>query len=150
MGSGAFAEPQSMKALPNQYQRDICCRRQRTFWQHAQLSVIPGMLQSFCLRCHAGVVDGYWEYRLKPWDMAAGVIIAQEAGAKITQMVRGCSTASRTCLRHPAAHEWCVARTAYATCAQCYLESGERSVQSDCGASAFSIDTDNWDALPLK
>ena len=35
----------------------------------------------------AGVVDGYWELRLKPWDMSAGVIIAREAGAKITQMV---------------------------------------------------------------
>lgn len=34
----------------------------------------------------AGIVDAYWEYRLKPWDMAAGVIIAKEAGAKITTM----------------------------------------------------------------
>ena len=32
-------------------------------------------------------MDGYWELRLKPWDMSAGVIIAREAGAKITQMV---------------------------------------------------------------
>lgn len=23
------------------------------------------------------MVDAYWEYRLKPWDMAAGIIIAQ-------------------------------------------------------------------------
>lgn len=36
-------------------------------------------------RC-TGVVDGYWEFRLKPWDMAAGVLIAREAGAKITTM----------------------------------------------------------------
>ncbi|KAK9908842.1 hypothetical protein WJX75_003615 [Coccomyxa subellipsoidea] len=38
--------------------------------------------------CHValGVVDGYWEFRLKPWDMAAGVLIAREAGAKITTM----------------------------------------------------------------
>ncbi|CAK0745527.1 Phosphatase impl1, chloroplastic [Coccomyxa viridis] len=38
--------------------------------------------------CHTalGVVDGYWELRLKPWDMSAGVVIAREAGAKITQM----------------------------------------------------------------
>ena len=34
----------------------------------------------------AGVVDAYWEYRLKPWDMAAGVIIAKEAGATVTTM----------------------------------------------------------------
>lgn len=38
--------------------------------------------------CHLsmGVVDAYWEYRLKPWDMAAGIIIAQEAGARVTTM----------------------------------------------------------------
>jgi myo-inositol-1(or 4)-monophosphatase len=32
------------------------------------------------------VVDAYWEYRLKPWDMAAGVLIAKEAGATVTTM----------------------------------------------------------------
>ena len=34
----------------------------------------------------AGIVDGYWEYRLKPWDVAAGVLIAEEAGARVTTM----------------------------------------------------------------
>lgn len=33
-----------------------------------------------------GIAEAYWEYRLKPWDMAAGVLIAKEAGAKITTM----------------------------------------------------------------
>ena len=34
--------------------------------------------------CHVamGVVDGYWEYRLKPWDVCAGVLIVEEAGGK--------------------------------------------------------------------
>ena len=31
-------------------------------------------------------MDGYWEYRLKPWDVAAGVLIAEEAGALVTTM----------------------------------------------------------------
>lgn len=31
-----------------------------------------------------GVFDGYWEYDLAPWDLAAGVVIAREAGARIT------------------------------------------------------------------
>ncbi len=31
-----------------------------------------------------GRFDGYWEYNLGPWDGAAGVLIAQEAGATIT------------------------------------------------------------------
>ena len=32
----------------------------------------------------AGRFDGYWEIRLKPWDLAAGALIAAEAGAVIT------------------------------------------------------------------
>jgi myo-inositol-1(or 4)-monophosphatase len=32
----------------------------------------------------AGFLDAYWELDLEPWDMAAGVIIAKEAGAKVT------------------------------------------------------------------
>jgi len=36
--------------------------------------------------CHvaAGHVDAYWELDLSPWDYAAGVIIAREAGADVT------------------------------------------------------------------
>ena len=32
----------------------------------------------------AGRFDGYWELSLKPWDMAAGSLIAAEAGATLT------------------------------------------------------------------
>lgn len=32
-----------------------------------------------------GRFDGFWELGLKPWDMAAGTLIAQEAGAKVTK-----------------------------------------------------------------
>lgn len=31
-----------------------------------------------------GRVDGYWERGLAPWDIAAGIILLQEAGGKIT------------------------------------------------------------------
>lgn len=34
----------------------------------------------------AGRVDGYWELYLEPWDLAAGLLIATEAGAKITRV----------------------------------------------------------------
>ena len=36
--------------------------------------------------CHVadGCVDLYWEFLLKPWDYAAGALIAQEAGAMVT------------------------------------------------------------------
>jgi myo-inositol-1(or 4)-monophosphatase len=32
----------------------------------------------------AGRFDGYWELSLKPWDIAAGSLVAQEAGATVT------------------------------------------------------------------
>jgi myo-inositol-1(or 4)-monophosphatase len=32
----------------------------------------------------AGRFDGFWEFRLKAWDVAAGGLIAREAGAKVT------------------------------------------------------------------
>ncbi|XP_020678205.1 phosphatase IMPL1, chloroplastic [Dendrobium catenatum] len=36
-----------------------------------------------------GIVEAYWEYRLKPWDMAAGVLIVEEAGGTVTCMDGG-------------------------------------------------------------
>ena len=33
----------------------------------------------------AGRYDGFWEFNLNPWDTAAGVLIVQEAGGKVTR-----------------------------------------------------------------
>lgn len=33
----------------------------------------------------AGRVEGYWEFNLNPWDTAAGVLLVQEAGGKVTR-----------------------------------------------------------------
>ncbi len=32
-----------------------------------------------------GIFDGYWEVELYPWDTAAGVVILEEAGGKVTK-----------------------------------------------------------------
>ena len=56
--------------------------------------------KSFLLRCHdvrrsgsaaldmawvaAGRADGFWEYGLSPWDVAAGWLLVAEAGGKVT------------------------------------------------------------------
>ncbi len=34
----------------------------------------------------AGRFDGYWELSLQPWDVAAGGLIAEEAGARVTAL----------------------------------------------------------------
>ncbi|OEF99251.1 inositol monophosphatase [Vulcanibacillus modesticaldus] len=31
----------------------------------------------------AGILDGYWELNLSPWDVAAGLLILEEAGGKV-------------------------------------------------------------------
>jgi myo-inositol-1(or 4)-monophosphatase len=30
------------------------------------------------------IFDGFWEFKLKPWDMAAGILLVQEAGGIVT------------------------------------------------------------------
>lgn len=37
-----------------------------------------------CCHVASGRADGFWEFGLKPWDMAAGVVICREAGAAVT------------------------------------------------------------------
>lgn len=37
----------------------------------------------------AGRFDGFWEADLKPWDMAAGLILVQEAGGLVTDLEGG-------------------------------------------------------------
>ncbi|MFQ6611549.1 MAG: inositol monophosphatase family protein [Fidelibacterota bacterium] len=38
--------------------------------------------------CHVarGIIDGFWEFDLHPWDSAAGIVILQEAGGTVTRM----------------------------------------------------------------
>jgi myo-inositol-1(or 4)-monophosphatase len=35
--------------------------------------------------CAAGRLDGYWEFKLNPWDTSAGALLVKEAGGKITR-----------------------------------------------------------------
>lgn len=45
----------------------------------------------------AGRVDGFWEIRLSPWDVAAGALIAEEAGAVVTDLDGGKKYISPPC-----------------------------------------------------
>lgn len=37
----------------------------------------------------AGRLDGFWEYNLRPWDMAAGIVLVQEAGGVVRELEGG-------------------------------------------------------------
>ena len=41
--------------------------------------------------CHvaSGLADGFWEFDLKPWDTAAGILIAKEAGCMVKNLNGG-------------------------------------------------------------
>jgi myo-inositol-1(or 4)-monophosphatase len=37
----------------------------------------------------SGRFDGFWEFNLNPWDTAAGVLLVEEAGGKVTNFTGG-------------------------------------------------------------
>jgi myo-inositol-1(or 4)-monophosphatase len=37
----------------------------------------------------AGRLDGFWEYGLRPWDLAAGVLLIREAGGLVSRLEEG-------------------------------------------------------------
>jgi myo-inositol-1(or 4)-monophosphatase len=37
----------------------------------------------------AGRLDGFWEFNLNPWDTAAGILLVQEAGGRVTDFAGG-------------------------------------------------------------
>lgn len=47
-----------------------------------------------------GWLDGYWEYRLQPWDAAAGILLVEEAGGMVTDINGG--------TRHVDSGDFCV------------------------------------------
>ncbi len=53
--------------------------------------------------CHvaAGVVDAYYEHRINAWDMAAGALIAQEAGVKVAGIDGGPADERLVIAAHP-------------------------------------------------
>lgn len=65
-----------------------------------------GSAEVDCCNVASGRTDGFWEYTLKLWDMAAGVAILREAGAEVTDTEgRPWSAASQDiCCANPVLH----------------------------------------------
>jgi myo-inositol-1(or 4)-monophosphatase len=58
--------------------------RFKTMLTHSQGVRRPGSAALDLCYVACGRVDGYWEERLHPWDTAAGLVIVEEAGGKVT------------------------------------------------------------------
>jgi myo-inositol-1(or 4)-monophosphatase len=54
------------------------------FQQSAQACRRAGAASLDLVYTAAGRLDGYWEMKLKPWDVAAGKLIVEEAGGRVT------------------------------------------------------------------
>lgn len=54
--------------------------------QHSQAVRRPGAASIDLAYVACGRFDGYWEYRLAPWDVAAGCLLVTEAGGTVTNM----------------------------------------------------------------
>lgn len=52
----------------------------------------------------AGRLDAYWERNLQPWDVAAGILIAREAGAIVTDFAGGPVTGGDVVASSPGIH----------------------------------------------
>lgn len=60
---------------------------QITLRSHGVRRAGSAALDLCCVAC--GRFDGFWEFNLNPWDTAAGVLIVQEAGGKVTDFKGG-------------------------------------------------------------
>ena len=65
---------------------DPAVRRFLKLIPHAQTIQRTGSAALNLAYVAAGRVDGYWSTSLKPWDMAAGVVLVQEAGGLVTRI----------------------------------------------------------------
>lgn len=65
---------------------DLAVRRFLTVLPHAQTVQRTGSAALNLAYLAAGRLEGFWSSSLKPWDMAAGVLLVTEAGGMITQM----------------------------------------------------------------
>jgi len=59
------------------------------FQQAAQACRRPGAASLDLAYTAAGRFDGYWEMKLKPWDVAAGQLLVKEAGGRISNFAGG-------------------------------------------------------------
>jgi myo-inositol-1(or 4)-monophosphatase len=87
--SGASSLKDSLIATGWPYDR---ANRARLFSEMDRLYVESQELRAFgcaslgfCLVAE-GAFDGYWEWDLKPWDMAAGALIVTEAGGTVSSL----------------------------------------------------------------
>ncbi|MDP7113863.1 MAG: inositol monophosphatase family protein [Myxococcota bacterium] len=65
---------------------DYYLRFLKAFLERAQGFRRPGSAGLDLVTLASGALDGFWEFGLKPWDVAAGTLIIREAGGVVTDL----------------------------------------------------------------
>ncbi|MES1255306.1 MAG: inositol monophosphatase family protein [Acidobacteriota bacterium] len=101
-GGGAYLNGQPLHVSSASSLMDAVLATGFPYDVHARVPEIVGLFGAFVGRAQAarrlgsaaldlcyvaaGRMDGFWESGLKPWDIAAGALLVQEAGGRITGM----------------------------------------------------------------
>jgi len=87
--SGAMSLGKALLATGFPYdvrtRRDLHFERFTSFCLAAQAVRRAGAAALDLAQVAAGRFDGFWEARLHPWDVAAGTLLVEEAGGRVTQ-----------------------------------------------------------------
>ena len=99
-GGGAFINGKRMRVSKTKDLRDSLLTTGFTYrkdhWLHREMEAFerlsgiarairrPGSAALDLAYVARGVFDGFWERRLSPWDVAAGTLLVEEAGGKVT------------------------------------------------------------------
>jgi myo-inositol-1(or 4)-monophosphatase len=104
-GGGAFLNGEPLRVSQTSTLLDALLVTGFPYSVHEGAAAVVGLFGAFIARAQAvrrlgsaaldlcyvaaGRMDGFWEERLKPWDVAAGSLIVQEAGGRITAIDGG-------------------------------------------------------------
>jgi myo-inositol-1(or 4)-monophosphatase len=83
-GGGAYLNGAPMRVSPTQTLVDALLGLFGAFLSRAQAVRRLGSAALDLCYVAAGRMDGFWEQHLKPWDTAAGALMLEEAGGRIT------------------------------------------------------------------
>jgi len=86
-GETELAQAMGMASLPNAPgPEDVAIQRFLIALEHLQTVQRSGSAALNLASVASGRVDVFWSTSLKPWDVAAGVLIVQEAGGTVTDI----------------------------------------------------------------
>jgi myo-inositol-1(or 4)-monophosphatase len=105
LGGGAFLNDKPIKVSSAKYLKDSLIATGFPYYDFEKMENYLNILKELMQKSHGlrrlgaasvdlvyvacGRFEGFFEYNLKPWDVAAGTLIVQEAGGKVTDFKGG-------------------------------------------------------------